>query len=70
MREVKTADFIKMYCIGQTCPDFDGRYGCRAYIDEECDEAYGQPRWRGLKMTDRINNLCEREYKANEERKE
>ena len=34
---MKTADFIKTYCIGTTCPDFDARHGCRAYDGEECD---------------------------------
>lgn len=57
-----TADFIKRYCIGTACPDFDGRYGCRAYIDEECDEAFNHPRWRGLKMADRITRLCEKQH--------
>ena len=27
---MKTADFIKRNCVGETCPYFDGRYGCRA----------------------------------------
>lgn len=57
---MKTADFIKEYCVGTWCPDFDHRYGCRAYIGEECDEAYGYPRWRGLKMSDRVTMFCEK----------
>ena len=57
---MKTADFINSYCIGTTCPDFDYRYGCRAYDGEECDEAFNHPIWRGLKMADRVTKLCER----------
>ena len=38
---MKTADFIKRNCVGETCPPyFDGRYGCRAYDGEECDAAF------------------------------
>ena len=59
---MKTADFINSYCIGTTCPDFDHRYGCRAYDGEECDEAFNHPIWRGLKMADRVTKLCERRY--------
>ena len=60
---MKTTDFIKRYCIGMTCPDFDNRYGCRAYLDEECDEAYSYPKWHGLKMADRVSILCEKRHK-------
>ena len=60
---MKTADFIKRYCIGTTCPDFDGRCGCRAYDGEECDEAFTYPIWRGLKMADRVTMLCEDQHK-------
>ena len=60
---MKTADFIKTYCIGATCQDFDDRYGCRAYDGEECDEAFTHPRWRGLKMADRVSRLCEKRHK-------
>lgn len=59
MREVKTADFIKEHCVRETCQYFDDRYGCRAYDGEECDEAFVQPIWHGLKMVDRVNMLCE-----------
>lgn len=59
---MKTADFIKKHCVGECCPDFDDRYGCRAYDGEECDEAFGHPRWRGLKMTDRVTKLCEKRH--------
>ena len=59
-QEMKTDDFIKMYCIGTTCPDFDNRYGCRAYDGEECDEAFSQPIWHGLKMADRVTMFCEK----------
>ena len=59
---MKTAYFINSYCIGTTCPDFDYRYGCRAYDGEECDEAFNHPIWRGLKMADRVTKLCERRY--------
>ena len=53
---MKAADFIKTYCVN--CDDFDDLYGCRAYDGEECDEVYGEPRWRGLKMSERVNMLC------------
>ena len=59
---MKTDDFIKRYCIGTTCPDFDDRYGCRAYDGEECDEAFSQPICHGLKMADRVIKLCERRH--------
>lgn len=62
---MKTRDFIKMHCIGTYCPEFDHRDGCHAYDGEECDAAFNHPRWHGLKMVDRITNLCEREHKAN-----
>ena len=69
---MKTADFIKTYCIGTTCPDFDARRGCRAYDGEECDEAFCHPLWHGMKMADRVIKLCEKkenEIKQFEERK-
>ena len=66
MREVRTADFIKRYCIGTTCPDFDHRDGCHAYAGDECDAAYNHPRWRGWNMADRVTNLCERRQKGDE----
>lgn len=59
---MKTDDFINRYCIGTTCPDFDDRYGCRAYDGEECDEAFSQPIWHGLKMADRVTKLCNRRH--------
>ena len=65
---MKTADFIKQHCVGETCPDFDYRYGCRAYIDEECDEAFTHPIWRGLKMADRITMLCEKQHEEGGEK--
>lgn len=63
---MKTDDFIKMYCIGTTCPDFDERYGCRAYDGEECDEAFSQPIWHGLKMADRVTMFCEKRTERRE----
>lgn len=57
---MKTAEFIKHYCIGTACPDFN--YGCRAYDGEECDAAFNHPRWRGLKMADRVTRLCEKRH--------
>lgn len=60
---MKTADFIKRYCIGETCPDFDGRYGCRAYDGEECNAAFHRQKWHGLSMVERINMLCEKKRK-------
>lgn len=57
---MKTMDFIKRHCVGETCPDFNNRYGCRAYDGEECDAAFNHPRWRGLKMADRVTKRCER----------
>lgn len=35
---MKVTDFIKNYCA--YCDDFDRSTGCRAYLDEECDEAF------------------------------
>ena len=58
---MRATDFIKRYCVN--CEDFDDRYGCRAYDGEECDEVYGQPRWRGLKMSDRVTMLCDKRHK-------
>ena len=60
---MKTADFIKKYCIGTWCPYFCGSHGCRAYDGEECDEAFTHPIWRGLKMADRVTMLCEKRHK-------
>lgn len=60
---MKTADFIKEYCIGTICPDFDHYDGCHAYDGEECDAAFNHPRWRGLKMADRVTMLCENRHK-------
>lgn len=60
---MKTADFIKEHCVGETCPDFDHRDGCHAYDGEECDAAFNHPRWRGLKMADRVTMLCEKRHK-------
>lgn len=60
---MKTDDFIKCYCIGMACPDFDRRDGCRAYSGEECDEAFAHPLWRGLAMADRVTMLCERRHR-------
>lgn len=62
---MKTADFIKKHCVGETCTDFDYRYGCRAYDGEECDAAFNHKRWRGLKMSDRVSMLCEKKKKKN-----
>ena len=59
---MKTIDFIKKYCIGMTCSDFDDHCGCCAYL-EVCDEAYSHPKWRGLTMMDRVSMLCEKRYK-------
>ena len=56
---MKTADFIRRYCIGTACPDFDYD-GCRAYDGEECDEAFNHPGWRGKKMADRVTLFCEK----------
>ena len=60
---MKTADFVKEHCVGTNCPHFDHRDGCRAYDGEECDAAFNHLRWRGLKMADRVTNLCERRHK-------
>lgn len=59
---MKTADFIKKHCVGETCRDFDGRYGCLALDGEECDAAYNHPRWHGHKMAERVNMLCEKRH--------
>lgn len=59
---MKTAEFIKKHCVGETCPDFD-RDGCHAYDGEECDAAFNHPIWHGLKMADRVTKLCEMRMK-------
>lgn len=62
---MKTPDFIKRYCVGATCPDFDYRDGCHAYDGEECDAAFNHPRWRGLTMMERVTMtmLCDKRHK-------
>ena len=57
---MKTADFVKRYCIGTFCTDFDKRDGCHAYDGEECYAAFNHPAWRGLKMAERVTMLCEK----------
>ena len=57
---MKTADFIKKYCIGTTCPNFSCDDGCHAYDGEECDAAFVHERWRGKRMADRVTNYCEK----------
>ena len=37
---MRTSDFIKYVCIDTFCPYFNHDHGCRAYHDEECDEAF------------------------------
>jgi len=59
---MKTVDFIKKHCVGDTCPNFDHRDGCHAYDGEECDAAFHQPKWHGLSMVERINTFCEKEH--------
>lgn len=61
---MKTADFIKMHCVGETCPYFSHRDGCNAYDGEECDAAFSHPEWHGLKMADRVTRLCEKRAKG------
>ena len=58
---MRTEEFVKTYCIGSWCPNFEST-GCRAYLDEECDEAYWHPRWRGKSMVERIDEYCQRKY--------
>ena len=56
---MKTKDFIKLHCFG--CDDFCGPGecgGCHSYLDEECDEAFCHPLYRGKKMVDRVNEYC------------
>ena len=60
---MRTSEFIKNFCSGSFCPDFDYDYGCRAYIGEECDEAFNSGFWRGKSMCERINEFCEKRLK-------
>lgn len=68
---MRTKEFIDIHCVGTFCPDFDWNYGCRAYDGEECDEAWGHPRWRDKAMRDRIDEFCvaRREKKAERDKK-
>lgn len=59
---MRTEDFIREHCIGTFCPHFDYD-GCHAYDGEECDAAFNHPRWRGIKMADRVTMLCEKRHK-------
>lgn len=41
------------------CDDFDPDYGgCQRYAGEECDYAWGQPKWRGMTMRQRVDEHC------------
>ena len=55
---MRTEDFIKKYCVGTWCPDFEWEHGCRAYEGEECDEAWCAKPWRGKAMRDRVDEYC------------
>ena len=64
-QKMKVTDFIKNYCA--YCDDFDSSTGCRAYLDEECDEAFVQPLWHGKKMCDRVTDFCNKRSKKETE---
>ena len=50
---MRTVEFIKRFC--RSCDDYDDVLGCRAFDGEECDEAWGNPPWRGMGMRSRID---------------
>lgn len=60
---MRTSEFIKKFCIYTFCPYFNHDYGCRAYIGEECDEAFNSGRWHGKTMCERIDEFCEKRRK-------
>ena len=53
-------EFVKKYCIGQTCPHFSKEWGCQAYAGEECDAAFAAPLWHFKGMRERIDEHYER----------
>lgn len=56
---MKTKEFIERYCC---CCDMFDWAGCSAYIDEECDEAFVQPRWHDKTMRERIDAYCNKKF--------
>jgi hypothetical protein len=60
---MRTSEFIKNVCVNTCCPYFHYDYGCRAYYDEECDEALYSQYWRGKTMRERIDMFCEKRLK-------
>lgn len=60
---MRTAEFIKKFCAYGFCPYFDSDCGCRAYLDEECDEAFYSRLWRGKTMRERVDEFCEKRLK-------
>lgn len=60
---MRTPEFIKYVCVDTFCPYFDYNYGCRAYLDEECDAAFYSKHWRGKTMRERIDEFCEKRLK-------
>lgn len=60
---MRTSKFIKYVCVDTFCPYFNHDYGCRAYHDEECDEAFYSKHWRGKTMRERVDEFCEKRLK-------
>ncbi len=60
---MRTAEFIKKFCTYGFCHYFDSDYGCRAYLGEECDEAFHSKHWHGKTMRERIDEFCEKRLK-------
>ena len=57
---MRVRDFIADHC--SKCYDFDKEHGCECYIDEECDEAHAEKRYRGMSMQTRIAKYCAKRY--------
>lgn len=60
---MRTSEFIKKVCVDTFCPYFDSDYGCRAYLGEECDEAFHRRQWHGKTMRERIDEFCAKRLK-------
>ena len=60
---MRTSEFIEKFCAYGFCPYFDYDYGCRAYLGEECDEAFHSRRWHGKTMRERVDEFCEKRLK-------
>lgn len=53
---MRVKEFIADHC--SCCDDYDPDLGCRAYLNEECDEAHAEPKFKGKTMRLRIDEYC------------